>query len=305
MLGRYNESDQAFDETIEMIPANSSRKLAEVWTFKGINFIGQNNSEEALKAFEKVTELDPQEPTGWLYKGEVLKALGRQAEADEAYARAGELGYNVQKESGAEPSSTPKMLAITRIMATGEDEFVVVANSRAAAQSLNGWTLDVSDGRNGSSNQSVTLPDFTIDPDERINIHLGRGESNETDVFLNSAITLNDTAGNITLKDETGMIVASFGYRVEPDGSITGIMTAEGEFSYPPSGQNEVKMVVREAGSGPYVTERTEYEPEAAYLNASSASAAAQDSAADSTAANTAYSWIRNTSLERSGKEML
>jgi len=78
------------------------------------------------------------------------------------------------------------------------------------------------------------------------------------------------------------MIVASFGYRVEPDGSITGIMTAEGEFSYPPSGQNEVKMVVREAGSGPYVTERTEYEPEAAN-----------------------YSWIRNTSLERSGKEML
>jgi len=306
MLGRYNESDQAFDETIEMIPASSSRKLAEVWTFKGINFIGQNNSEEALKAFEKVTELDPQEPAGWLYKGEVLKALGRQAEADEAYARAGELdnhfrslltaeeeaneastrvvdlGYNVQKESGAEPSSTPKMLAITKIMATGEDEFLVVANSRAAAQSLNGWTLNVIDGRNGSRNQSVTLPDFIIDPDERTNIHLGKGESNETDVFLNSAITLNDTAGNITLKDDTGMIVASFEYRVEPDGSITGIMTAEGEFSYPSSGQNEVKMVVREAGSGPYVTERTEHEPEAAN-----------------------YSWIRNTSLERSGKEML
>jgi hypothetical protein len=173
------------------------------------------------------------------------------------------------------------MLAITKIMATGEDEFVVVANSRAAAQSLNGWTLDVSDGRNGSSNQSVTLPDLTLGPNERINIHLGRGESNETDVFLNSAITLNDTAGNIILKDETGMIVASFGYRVESDGSITGIMTAEGEFGYPPSGQNEVKMVVRETGSGPYVTERTEYEPEAAN-----------------------YSWIRNTSLERSGKEM-
>ncbi len=306
MLGRYNESDQAFDETIEMIPANSSRKLAEVWTFKGFNFMGQNNNEEALKAFEKVTELDPQEPAGWLYKGEVLKALGRRAEADEACARAGELdnhfrslltaeeeaneastrvvdlGYNVQKESDAKPSSTPKMLAITRIMVTGEDEFVVVANSRAAAQSLNGWTLDVIDGRNGSRNQSVTLPDFIIDPDERTNIHLGKGESNETDVFLNSAITLNDTAGNITLKDDTGMIVASFEYRVEPDGSITGIMTAEGEFSYPSSGQNEVKMVVRETGSGPYVTERTEYEPEAAN-----------------------YSWIRNTSLERSGKEML
>ncbi len=93
MLGRYNESDRAFDETIEMIPASSSRKLAEVWTFKGLNFMGQNNNEEALNAFERVTELDPQEPAGWLCKGDVLKALGRQAEADEAYSKAKELGY--------------------------------------------------------------------------------------------------------------------------------------------------------------------------------------------------------------------
>ena len=106
MLGRYSESDKAFDETIEMIPpiqAENSRGL----DLQGHNFIGQNNSEEALKAFEKVTELDPQEPAGW-HKGEVLKALGRQAEADEALPGCRELGYNVQKESGAEPSSTPK-----------------------------------------------------------------------------------------------------------------------------------------------------------------------------------------------------
>ena len=94
MLGRYNESDQAFDETIEMIPANSSRELAEVWIFKGFNFIDQKSNEEALKAFEKVTELDPQEPAGWLYKGEVLKALGRADEAEAAFARAKEQGYH-------------------------------------------------------------------------------------------------------------------------------------------------------------------------------------------------------------------
>ena len=93
MLGRYNESDQAFDETIEMIPANSSRELAEVWIFKGFNFIDQKSNEEALKAFEMVTELDPQEPAGWLYKGDVLKALDRYFEADDAFTRARELGY--------------------------------------------------------------------------------------------------------------------------------------------------------------------------------------------------------------------
>ena len=271
---KYNESLQAYDRAIELAPEN-----AEIWQDKGavlLRFAGSANDkslyEKALESFNTSLEISPENPDTLAGKGVALDALGRTSEANTAFAqadaasaKAGELGYKVQKESGAEPSSTPKMLTIISIKATGEDEFVVVANSRAAAQSLNGWTLDVSDGRNGSSNQSLTLPDFIIDPDERIYIHLGKGESNETDVFLNSVITLNDTAGNITLKDETGMSVASFEYRVEPDGSITGIMTAEGEFSYPQSNSNEVKMVVREAGSGPYVTERTEYEPESAY----------------------------------------
>jgi len=206
--------------------------------------------------------------------------LGHNSEADAANARAEELGYKVQNESDAETSSAPKMLAITSIKATGEDEFVVIANSRSLAQNIEGWTLDISDGRN----QSVPLPNFALGPDERINVHLGKGESSKIDIYLNSAVTLNDTAGNVTLKDEAGNDVASFGYRIEADGSITGIMTAEGWFSYPQSGSNEVKMVVREAGSGPYVTERTEYESEAARLNISSASAPAQD--------NTAYGWI-------------
>jgi len=188
-------------------------------------------------------------------------ALADREEArDDLQSSAEELGYKVQNESDADTSSAPKMLAITSIKATGEDEFVVIANSRSVAQNIEGWTLDISDGRN----QSILLPDFALGPEKKINVHLGKGESNETDIFLNSAVILNDTAGNVTLKDETGMDEASFGYRIEPDGSVTGIMTAKGEFSYPPD-QNKAKMVVREAGSGPYVTERTEYEPEAAY----------------------------------------
>ena len=275
-MNRTNEALSAFDKAIELGPEHFAG-LEQ----KGDALMDLGRYEDAFTAYDKATVVDPAFPRPWYKKGQALKALNRQSEADSAFAEAKEMGYKAQNESVAEMSVPPKILAITSIKAIGEDEFLVVANSRIAAQSLKGWTLDVSEGWNSSSNQSVTLPDFIIDPDERVNIHLGRGESNETDVFLNSAITLNDTAGNVTLKDDTGMIVASFGYRVEPDGSIAGVMTAEGEFSYP-SDQNEVKMVVREAGSGPYVTERTEYEPEAAN-----------------------YSWIRNTSLERSGKEML
>ncbi len=292
-MGRYDEALQAFDKVIEIDPAYLD--IAGVWFAKGdaLDKLGRHDEaiaayESALLAYDRELERNPGVAKFWASKGEALNALGRQAEADDAYARAEELGYKVQNKADAETSSTPKMLAITSVKAADEDEFVVVTNSRTAAQSLNGWTLDVSDGKNGGRIQSITLPDLTLGPDERINVHLGKGESNETDIFLNSAIALNDTAGNITLKDEAGKDVASFGYRVEPDGSITGIMTAEGEFSYPPSGSSEVKMAVREAGSGPYVAERTEYEPEAARLNASSASATVQEDTAD----NSAYGWI-------------
>ena len=259
--GDYNETVKALEEASRLAPQDK-----DLWINGGVLLSAHlGKYEKALGYYDRALEIDPADGYAWYAKGEAQKALGRTSEADVAFAKAEDLGYKVQNESVAEMSLSPKILAITSIKATGEDEFLVVANSRIEAENLNGWTLNVSDGRNGSIDQSITLPDFTIDPDERINIHLGRGKSNETDVFLNSAITLNDTAGNVTLKDDAGMSVASFGYRVEPDGSVSGIMTAEGEFSYPPSDSNEVRMVVREAGSGPYVSTKTEYEPESAY----------------------------------------
>jgi len=261
--GKYDEAVKAYDKVIALSQDNVTTALA--YGGRGAALIKLGKYNEAVTAYDKAIQLFPLEQMGglaWYKKGVALKALGKQSEADAAFAKAKELGYEVPNDSEDNSSSTPvKMLAITSIKATGEDEFVEIANSRTVAQSLNGWTLNISDG----SNQSIALPDFTLGPDERINVHLGRGESSKTDIYLNSAIALNDTAGNITLKDETEKDVASFGYRVEPNGSLTGIMTAEGEFSYPQSDSNEVKMAVREAGSGPYVAERTEYELDAAY----------------------------------------
>jgi len=265
-LGRYEQAIAAYNKSIEMAPSEFVSAKAKIGKGQALDKMGKHD--EAIKAYEDaVDDLDKTlqqsafDAQSWYLKGTALKAWGRQAEAEEAYARAEELGYNVQNKNGAEKSSNPKMLAITSIKATGEDEFVVISNSRSVVQNIEGWTLDISDGRN----QSIPLPDFALGPGEKINIHLGKGESGKADIFLNSTITLNNTAGHVTLKDETGMGVASFGYRVEPDGSLTGIMTAESEFSYPPSGPSEVNMVVKEAGSGPYVVERTEYGPETAY----------------------------------------
>ena len=270
-MGNSEEAVKAFANATRINPRDEIS-----WKMMGVLLASELHSyDEAAQAFDGALQINPNDAIVWNLKGDALKTLGRQAEADAAYAKAKELGFEVPKQSGTNVSSTSvKMLAITSIIATGKDEFVEITNNRTEAQSFKGWTLSINDGMN----QSSSLPDFSLEPDKRINIHFGKGKSNGTDIFLNSAVTLNDTSGNVTLKDEIGKDVASLGYRVEPDGSVTGTMVAKGEFSYPQSGSNDVKMVVRAAGNGPYVTERTEYEPEPARSNNSSV---AQENTAD------------------------
>lgn len=118
-------------------------------------------------------------------------------------------------------------LAISGVMASEGDEYVEVANGLNESKSLKDWSL-VIDG-----SEDLTLPDFLLESGETVNIHLGEGNNNETDLFLNSAVKLSDTAGNVTLKDEAGESVSSLEYEVQPDGSITYNMTAEGFFEYP------------------------------------------------------------------------
>jgi len=270
-MGRYNESLKAYDKAIETAPNNYSKIRA--WIGKGDVLDNTGKHDDAAAAYkEGVNDCDESlklyslDGEVWYYKGTALKALGRTSEADTAFTKAKGLGYEVRFESQTKASSTSvKMLAITAITAVSKDKSIEITNSRTKSQSFKGWTLNINDGRN----RSMALPDFTLGPDKKANIHFGRGKTNETDLFLNGSIALNDTAGDIILKNETGKTAASFGYRVEPDGSVTGTMVAKGEFSYPRDGSNDVKMVVREAGDGPYATERTEYEPEAARSNAS------------------------------------
>jgi len=118
-------------------------------------------------------------------------------------------------------------LAISGVAALEGDEFVEIANGLNESKSLMGWSLLI-DG-----SKDVNLPDFLLEPGQTVKIHLGEGNNNETDLFLNSAVKLSDTAGDVTLKDEAGESVSSLEYEVQPDGSITYNMTAEGFFEYP------------------------------------------------------------------------
>lgn len=131
-LGRYNESLSTLDEAVRVASENSEK--AQVWFEKAHLFAEQGDYSETVKALEKATELAPQDKDLWINggvllsavlgeyneaikyyekalqidpadgyawnaKGEALKMLGRVAEADVAYAKANELGYQISNVS--------------------------------------------------------------------------------------------------------------------------------------------------------------------------------------------------------------
>ncbi len=105
-------------------------------------------------------------------------------------------------------------LMISGVTASDGDEFVEIANGLNESKSLKDWSLLIDDS------QALPLPDFLLESGQTVKIHLGKGNNNKTDLFLNSAVKLSDTAGSVTLKDDIGENVASLKYEVQPDGSI-------------------------------------------------------------------------------------
>ncbi len=87
-VGNYEESVRAFDNATSIDP-----NYEMAWKMKGVvlsSELGKN--EEAVDAFDRALAINPDDPRTWQAKGNALKALGRQSEADEAYAKAKELG---------------------------------------------------------------------------------------------------------------------------------------------------------------------------------------------------------------------
>lgn len=96
-LGRYNESNAAFDKSLEQYPDNPL-----VWLDKGEALQALGLHEEAIIAYDEAIKTARSSPffidegtssKAWYNKGLSLKALGRDYEADDAFARARELGY--------------------------------------------------------------------------------------------------------------------------------------------------------------------------------------------------------------------
>jgi tetratricopeptide (TPR) repeat protein len=92
-LGRYNESLDAFDKLIETLPASETLYAAMVLGDKGNVLEMMGDYEGAIITFDRALELDPSNMYVMQEKGAALQSLGRISEAEAAFAKAKELGY--------------------------------------------------------------------------------------------------------------------------------------------------------------------------------------------------------------------
>ena len=201
-LGRYEEALIYIDRALEI-----DLEDPDTWRLKGLILMNLGRDAEGLAAFEEAIELDPQNGYAWHLKGNLLQRLGRENEAEAALARADELGFT---------SPLGGMLAITVISATGEDEFVVIANHLEEAANLQGWTLVV----DGDETRSVVLPEYILEPGAMVRVHFGAGEDSGTDLFMESGIALNDDSTSVSLRDGAGREVSFLGFETLLDRGV-------------------------------------------------------------------------------------
>lgn len=185
-LGREDEAEMAITTSVE-IHENAIEQNPndfDAWYRKGLAHYTLGEYEEAVLSFDEAIELGADFGRLWYYKCLALQALGR--ETDAAFTRARELGY------GDMPALS---LAITNFTSVGEDKFVELINNRNKTITFTNLALIIDE------KEKVILPDFTLDPGERIRFHFGDGESNEDDVFLNVDLAL-DVTSNLRVRNE-------------------------------------------------------------------------------------------------------
>ncbi len=81
--GQYNESAEYAARAIEI----QAEDLSATLDTEGMALAGLGKYEEALGYINRSLDLEPLNAIVWIHKGDLLKAMGKQAEADAAYAQ--------------------------------------------------------------------------------------------------------------------------------------------------------------------------------------------------------------------------
>ena len=94
--GNFREAIEAYDEAIRLYEKFSLNLagLAGAWCSKGNALVCLNKYDEAIKACDEAIKFNPKLAEAWTIKGIALKAHGLNTDANMAFAKAKELGYN-------------------------------------------------------------------------------------------------------------------------------------------------------------------------------------------------------------------
>lgn len=88
-LGNAEEAVAAFDNASKIDPKDNM-----AWKMKGVLLARDlQRYDDAVEAYDAALQIDPKDGEVWNLKGDALKAWAHQAEADAAFAKAKELGY--------------------------------------------------------------------------------------------------------------------------------------------------------------------------------------------------------------------
>ena len=90
-IGKHDEAVQAYNEAIEINPHCDA-----AWENKGRVLYNQGKYNEAIECFDEETKIDPQDVIAWYFESLSLRELHRDTDADAAFAKAKELGYQPQ-----------------------------------------------------------------------------------------------------------------------------------------------------------------------------------------------------------------
>lgn len=89
---------------------------------------------------------------------------------------------------------------------------------------LKDWVLAINDVQ-------IPLPEHSLQPGKTLRIHLDKGDDNDTNLFLDHAAPLNNTTGELILKNDAREIFASYRYENHVNGApscnVTGIRACE------------------------------------------------------------------------------
>ena len=302
--GRYNQSVESFSRAMALVPANKSESqlgfqrrsentfiFTKAWLIRGqIHRVSIGLYNISSKSFDEIEQINSDYIAALQLKGKAVDP-GRHGGSLMGSSLNWEMyTFNQPK---AQPQAWPPCLTITKINPK-EDDFIDIADNLKEAVSLQNWSLEIQGSK-------VSLPEYSLLPGKAVRVHLRSGQENETDLFLDSNLGLNDTVGSVSLRDGSGAKVASLDYWTRLDGSIAHQVThysgtAENDLEYPGTGY-QGKMVQKAAGVGPFIAERTEIGPELAHNHSNK----------DELQENTADDWYKkgtelfeNDSLEES-----